>query len=176
MAPDTPGIRVLCPTWWTVRAEALQSILENYQVLLELWIESVDIVKDAGMKAHIRGVESQMKSFNYFYGVTLEDLTLRHTDNLSRTLQKTDISAAEGQEVTAMTVQTLKTRSDSNFSLFWKKVTMIADTLDVSAPQLPCCRKVPRRLEVGSADGDSRRSLQAYLPSTDRPDHCLYQR
>ena len=44
MAPDTPGIRVLCPTRWTVRAEALQSILENYQVLLELWIESVDMI------------------------------------------------------------------------------------------------------------------------------------
>jgi hypothetical protein len=30
MAPDTPGMRVLCPTRWTVRAEALQSILDNY--------------------------------------------------------------------------------------------------------------------------------------------------
>ena len=45
-------------------------------------------------------------------------------------------------------------RSDSNFSLFWEKVTKIADTLDVSAPHLPRRRKVPRRLEVGSADGD----------------------
>lgn len=35
-SPDTPGIRVLCPTRWTVRAEALQSILQNYQVLVEL--------------------------------------------------------------------------------------------------------------------------------------------
>ena len=155
MTPDTPGIRVLCPTRWTVRAEALQSILENYQVLLELWIESVDIVKDTEMKARILGVESQMKSFDYFFGVTLGDLILRHSDNLSRTLQKTDISAAEGQEVAAMTVQTLKSlRSDSNFSLFWEKVTKIADTLDVSAPHLPRRRKVPRRLEVGSADGD----------------------
>lgn len=76
MAPDTPGIRVLCPTRWTVRAEALRSILENYQVLLELWIESVHIVKDTEMKARIRGVELQMKSFNYFYGVIFGDLIL----------------------------------------------------------------------------------------------------
>lgn len=76
MAPDTPGIRVLCPTRWTVRAEALRSILENYQVLLELWIESVHIVKDTEMKARIHGVELQMKSFNYFYGVIFGDLIL----------------------------------------------------------------------------------------------------
>jgi len=46
MAPDKPGIRVLCPTQWTIRAEALQSILENYQVLLELRTQSVDTVQE----------------------------------------------------------------------------------------------------------------------------------
>jgi hypothetical protein len=44
---ETPGIRVLCPTRWTVRATALHSILENYEVLLELWSESLVIVKEA---------------------------------------------------------------------------------------------------------------------------------
>ena len=36
MPPDTPGIRTLCPTRWTVRAEALKSVIENYEVLNEL--------------------------------------------------------------------------------------------------------------------------------------------
>ena len=155
MAPDTPGMRVLCPTRWTVRAEALQSILDNYSVLHELWIESIDIVKDTERKARILGVASQMKNFDYFYGVSLGNLILRHSDNLSRTLQKADISAAEGQAVAAMTVQTLQSlRSDSNFTLFWKKVTKFAYTLEVGAPHLPCRRKVPRRLEVGNVESD----------------------
>ena len=47
LSPETPGIRVLCPTRWTVRATALHSILENYEVLLELWSESLVIVKEA---------------------------------------------------------------------------------------------------------------------------------
>ena len=42
MAPDTPGVRVLCPTRWTIRAEALQRMLNNYEVLQDLWIESLD--------------------------------------------------------------------------------------------------------------------------------------
>ena len=36
----TPGIRVLCPTRWTVRAASVQSVLDNYEVLLEVWEES----------------------------------------------------------------------------------------------------------------------------------------
>lgn len=37
MGSDTPGIRVFCPTRWIVRAEALKSILDNFDVLLKLW-------------------------------------------------------------------------------------------------------------------------------------------
>ena len=71
---------------------------------------------------------------------------------MSRTLQKVGISAAQGQEVTAMTVQTLKSlRSDSNYKLFWKKVTHLAEKLEVSEPALPCRRKVPKRLDDGTA-------------------------
>ena len=101
------------------------------------------------MKASIFGIKSRMKRFDYFYGVTLGDLILRHSDNLRRTLQKTDISAAEGQEVAALITSL---RSDSNFNLFWKKITKVADTLVVGAPQLPRCRKAPSRFEVGHAN------------------------
>ena len=34
MSPNTPGIRPLCPTRWTVRSESIQSILSNYKVIL----------------------------------------------------------------------------------------------------------------------------------------------
>ena len=33
MSNDSPGIRVLCSTRWTVRAQVLHSILANYKVL-----------------------------------------------------------------------------------------------------------------------------------------------
>ena len=51
MVSDTPGIRVLCSTRWTVRAKALQSVLESYEVSIELWEESVEVVNDTEMKA-----------------------------------------------------------------------------------------------------------------------------
>ena len=33
LSPNDPGFRVLCPTRWTVRANCLQSVLDNYSAL-----------------------------------------------------------------------------------------------------------------------------------------------
>ena len=33
LAPDSPGIKPLCPTRWTIRAQSLHSILLNYKVI-----------------------------------------------------------------------------------------------------------------------------------------------
>ena len=70
MGSDSPGIRVLCPTRWTVRADTLKSILDNYNVLLVLWDESLEHVKDTEMKARIQGVAAQIMKFDYFFGVS----------------------------------------------------------------------------------------------------------
>ena len=82
----------------------------------------------------------------------LGDLILNHTDNLSCTLQKTNISAAQGQSVAKLTVNTLqKIRNDQSFELLWKKVENKASLLGISDPQLPRKRKVPRRFDHGTA-------------------------
>ena len=54
LAPGNIGVRVLCPTRWTIHDEALASILFNYEVLMKLWEEAVDIVKDTETIARIR--------------------------------------------------------------------------------------------------------------------------
>ncbi len=104
------------------------------------------------MKARIQGVASQMMNFDYFFGISLGLLILRHTDNLSRTMQKVDMSAAEGQAVTGMTVSTLRSmRNDAGFDQSWQKTTASAKNLDVNESVLPRRRKTPRRLDDGSA-------------------------
>ena len=88
MAPDSPGIRLLCPTRWTVKADSLKSVLNNYEALTETWNESLAVVNDTEMKARILEVLAQMKTFDYFFGVLPGEVILSHSDNLSRTLQK----------------------------------------------------------------------------------------
>ena len=120
ITPDTPGFRVLCPTRWTVRANTLKSVLDNYAVFQELWEQAKDEVSDPSIKSRIIGVQSQFKTFQYFYGVFLGELILKHSDNLSKTLQSPKLSASEGQHIAEMTVRTLQTlRNDTNFDLFW---------------------------------------------------------
>ena len=42
---------MLCPTRWTVRANALASIIENYVVLQDTWDEALEVAKDTNSKA-----------------------------------------------------------------------------------------------------------------------------
>ena len=53
LAPDNPGVHVLCPTRWTVCATSMQSIIQNYSVLQELWKEAIDMVLDTETIARI---------------------------------------------------------------------------------------------------------------------------
>ena len=72
----TPGIRVLCPTRWTVCANALASILSNYEVLFDTWDDAVDVVTDTESKARINGVAAQMKTYDFVFGATLGEVIL----------------------------------------------------------------------------------------------------
>ncbi len=123
MSPGNPGIRVLCPTRWTVRAESIDSIVRNYSVLQELWDESVSLVHDSEVIARIRGVASQMQLFDFFFGLVLGENLLRNTDNLSRTLQKKNYSASEGQLTAHRTKDVLKRiRNEKCLISFGKKL------------------------------------------------------
>ena len=78
--------------------------------------------KDTETKAHIIGVQTQLNKFNYFFGVKLAILLLRHSDNLSATLQSSKLSASQAQSIARKTVTTLeKLRDDDYFLLFWRE-------------------------------------------------------
>ena len=163
MQPELPGIKVFCPTRWTVRAESLRSILDNYMVLLELWDLVDEETKDSEIRARVGGVASQMKKFEFFFGITIAEILLRHTDNLSRTLQKKDLSAVEGQHVAALVKQTLQSmRDEALFSNYWKSITAKAKEMDVSEPGLPRGRKRPRRYEDGEASAEFHSTPEEY--------------
>lgn len=85
---STPGIRILCPTRWTVRADSLASIISNYDVLQCTWLEALSVTKDTEAKARIHGVSAMMKTFKFVYGAMLGELVLKHADNLSKALQR----------------------------------------------------------------------------------------
>ena len=76
----------------------------------------------------------------------LGKLVLRHADNLSSTLQHETMSAAAGQELARMTVQTLESLPhDRMFDIF-----QFTSTHEVHDARLPRQQKRPRRYKEGT--------------------------
>ena len=148
---NAPRVLSFCPTRWTVRGKTLDSILKNYSSLQNLWEWALENCTDTDMKARIRGVDKHMEEFDFYFGVALGELLLRHSDNLSATLQKEEISAAGAQNIVQMTLTALMSfRSDDSFLLFWDKVLMLSRQVGVNEPSLPRQKKAPSRFESSS--------------------------
>ena len=154
LAPDCTGFRVLCPTRWTVRAASLKSVLDNYGVLQALWDEAQSWRLDSEMRARIIGVATQMQSFEFVFGVSLGNLLLHHTDNLSKSLQQSTLSAAEGQRLAKLTLEVLESlRRQDQFDTFFARVLIHQKEFDIDEPTVPRKRRIPGRFKVGTGEG-----------------------
>ena len=154
-ANESRGVHALCPTRWTVRGEAIASVLNNHDELMELWDWSLEVLKDTEMKSRITGVKSIMAKFSFYFGCCLGEKILRQTDNLSRALQSSSISAAQGNMLARDVVKTLLTdRSDKSFDLFWARIIQRKDKeiKCIEDPVPSRKRKAPIRFELGQQE------------------------
>ena len=152
---DVPsvGIRKFCSTRWTVRGESISSILENYNVLKQLWGECLEKRNDADIKGRIIGVNTQMTKYKLLFGLCLCERILKITDHLSKTIQHENMSASEAQVIAKQTIRTLeKMRADEQFTLFFEYVNKVRENTHTDEPTLPRKRKMPSRFEEGQDD------------------------
>ena len=141
-------VRLFSETRWTVRGASLSSIYDNYKELDLLWTWCLEVYKDTESRARVIGVQTQMQNFEYFFGLRLGTLLLRHSDNLSMSLQAKDLCAAQAQAIAKNTASTLeKMRDDEHFDLFWSDVSQKAKALDVEEPMLSRKRRPPSRID-----------------------------
>ena len=130
-------------------------MLDNYSALISTWKQSEE-TRDPELKIRLGGVAHQMTKFSFIFGVALGELILRHSDNLSRTLQRGDISASEGQAAPEITLRTLLSHiTADNSASFWKHVKDMATVLDILEPSMPRKRKIPKRLKTGTSEDES---------------------
>ena len=73
----------------------MQSILDSWVALQQVWNQSFGGNLEPDFKGRIIGVKSQMNTFKYFYGVTILQLVLKHIDNLSKTLQTLSLTSCQ---------------------------------------------------------------------------------
>ena len=83
LAPGNPGVKPLCPTCWTMRAEFLRSVLTNYTVIMSVLEEIMEEYKgnfEASCQA--RGVLTTMENFHFLFGVAVSKKVFTITDKL----------------------------------------------------------------------------------------------
>ena len=95
-----------------------------------------------------------MTTFDLLFGLQLSIKILKITDNLSRTLQKQSMSAAEGQSMADLMVKMLKPmRTDANFNASFGLCNCFCEFTNTNLPILLRKRKGPRRFEIESEEG-----------------------
>ena len=117
------------------------------------------------MIARLHGISLHMTKFSFLFGVSLGERLLKHSDNLSRALQSSTLSAAEGQKMANLTVSTLeKLRTEAHFELFWCETTAKADKEGVETPELPRKKRAPIRFDAGSNPHNANTVKEHYRP------------
>ena len=153
ISAQVPGLHNLCPTRWTVRAASLESIRLNYETLEATWEEALAVVRESEVKARINGVAAIMKTFDFLFGFILAERMLKHTDNLSKTMQTSSMSAVEAHTISQTFITIFnKIRNDLFFDQFWAFVEIAWYSLHISEHTLPMQQKRPRCYEDGDAE------------------------
>ena len=89
-------VKPLCVTRWTVRTEAIDSILKNYSVLRQTLFDINEHQHDDnGITAG--GIADLMGNFRIFWGLKLSHLIFSAAEQLSISVQGKDTSAQEAQ-------------------------------------------------------------------------------
>ena len=158
----------LSMTRWTVRAECMKRIIDNYQSLLKLWEECLEERLDQETRARILGCKNQMESFKFFFGLNLSHKLYAMTDNLSKALQGTKMSAIKGKKSADLVVATLKDiRQEKHFESFFGTVKRAAEsTKEIGQPDLPRKRKRPNYSILQYVTGYEGPASNAYHPET----------
>lgn len=84
------------------------------------------------------GVRARMSHYNLLFGLKLCERILCIADNLSKTLQKQSLSAAEAQDLAKLTNETLTSfRTDEAFALFFQLIECLSNKVGQDGSTLP---------------------------------------
>ena len=155
---------------------------KNFDELQKLCDWSLENCPCSEKKARIRGIKVYTLKFSYCFGIHLAHLILSHTDNHSQTLQGTQMTAVDAQDVSRVCVTTLQSiRSENEFNLFWNKVKQFGEKHKIEKPHLPHRKNIPNRYVIGKAAGEHPENVEEeyrrqYFAALDSIITCIKER
>ena len=129
-------LKPLCTTWWTARTGAIEAILKDYRLLLDV-MDEIRVTTRDEYCLRANGLLHTLELFDTFFGLRLGYHLFGAAENVSLTLQRKNISL---QDVLSA-VETAKSfykrmQSEEEFSQFYQKSVSIAKKLDIGEPML----------------------------------------
>ena len=118
-----------------------------------LWEKAEQITHDSEFWTRIIGVEHQMSTFNFVFGVVLGEWILKYTDNLNKTLQSPSLTVADAHSIEDLICKTLELIC--NEECFGRKSYLYTEVLKpVSHVYQEREKLLYRTLEVGTSEHD----------------------
>ena len=142
LAVGTPGLKPFCPTRWTVHTGALDAV-----ICTELEQIGRECYGEPSRKAS--GLLALMEQFTTFFGLKLSHLVFSATEQLSRTLQSSDINAQEATMAASAAARFLHRQRLESFEYFYHLTVEEAKDL-TQPPTIPRQRQIPVRLDSGA--------------------------
>ena len=128
--PDTPQLRKLCPTRWTMRTASIDSILKNYAALISALEEIYSGNDEHAGRAG--GLKTSMEKFSTFFSLKLSHFLFAASEQLSLSLQSKDISAQEAFKAASLTKSIYhRQRNDENFDKFYLSVLQESERTNI---------------------------------------------
>ena len=96
------SLKPLCPTRWTVKHKTFQSVLVNYEPLLET-LDRISSGSDGSSRLEIRskagGIYQSLQTFDCLFGIMLSERFFGLADSLSSSLQGKNLTAFDAKKV-----------------------------------------------------------------------------
>ena len=86
LSPGSPQLKPLCPTRWTVRNGAIDTVLKNYSTILAEF-EAIGAESQGEASHKALGLLALMERFSTYFGLKLSVLVFGATEQFSATLQ-----------------------------------------------------------------------------------------
>jgi hypothetical protein len=150
-SPST-SLRPLCPTRWTVKASAINSVICNYEhLMLTLDRIQADRLTSTDAACVARGLLKQMQETETYFRCFVSYRLFAITDAFATAIQRPTVNLSEVLRRKRQVLGELRIFRDQ-FDIIFDNAISDAKRLDLDNLKLPRKRRVPARIDIGSAE------------------------
>ena len=142
-------VKPLCPTRWTVRGQAIDTVLSQYETVLSSLEEMASVGSGSGTRAN--GLLDRFQKGKTVLGLLVASEVLGELECLNKSLQKQSQTIAGMQAAVEYVSSALQEkRNEEKFEEVFQKAVSMTDSLGIEPIQIPHQRNPPKRFTGGA--------------------------